>query len=93
MLQNAVHPVPELRQVKVQADQMTTQTGNKLTYPEYVSLLYSAAAQYDSQFGATPSAKLAAKRQVYSHQLDYDVNDYDVDTPVSVIQANFYYAS
>jgi hypothetical protein len=61
MLQNAVHPVPELRQVKVQADQMTTQTGNKLTYPKYVSLLYSAAAPYDSQFGATPSAKLAVK--------------------------------
>jgi hypothetical protein len=41
--QNVVHPTPELRQVKVQADQMTTQSGMRLMYPKYISLLYLAA--------------------------------------------------
>jgi hypothetical protein len=50
MLQSAVHAVPKLRQVKVQADQLATQTGRQLSYVEYVTLLYSAAVQYDSQF-------------------------------------------
>jgi hypothetical protein len=88
MLQNAVNPVPEVRQVKVQADQLMTQTGKALTYSEYVGLVYSASAQYDNQFATSSGAKLAQKRQVYNHQLDTIDDDYDVDKPVSVIQAN-----
>jgi hypothetical protein len=56
MLQNAVHAVPELQQVKVQADQLETQTGRQLSYVEYVTLLYSAAVQYDSQFTVSAGA-------------------------------------
>jgi hypothetical protein len=88
MLQNAVNPVPEVRQVKVQADQLMTQTGKALTYSEYVGLVYSASAQYDNQFATSSGAKLAQKRQVYNHQLDTIDDNYNVDTPVSVIQAN-----
>jgi len=52
MLENAVHKVAELRAVKNQADQMQVHTGKPLTYPQYCTLLLSAAAQYDSQFAA-----------------------------------------
>jgi hypothetical protein len=89
MLQNAVHAVPELCQVKVQADQLMTQTGIPLSYVEYVTLLYSASVQYYSQFTVSAGATLAQKQQVYTHELDYAYEDeYDVDTPVSIIQAN-----
>jgi hypothetical protein len=88
MLQNAVHPIAELRQVKVNADQLQTQMGKRISYNEYVGLLYSASAQYDSQFGTASAAKLAQKRQVYAHHFDLESEDYDLDTPVSVIQAH-----
>jgi hypothetical protein len=51
LLQNAVHPIMELRQVKLQADQFQTQSGKTLTYDEYCSLLLSVAQQYDMQRG------------------------------------------
>ena len=90
MLQNAVHPIQELRQVKTSAAQLQTQTGKAITYTNYIGLLYSAAAQYDSQFSSASGAKLAAKRQVFWHDVDQgdDVDDYDLDTPIAVIQAN-----
>ena len=47
-LQNAVYPVMELCQVKLQAKQFKTQSGKELTYKEYCSLLLSAQ-QYDMQ--------------------------------------------
>ena len=52
LLQNAVHPIMELWQFKLQADQFKTQSGSTLTYDEYCSLLLSAAQQYDMQKGA-----------------------------------------
>jgi hypothetical protein len=50
MLQNAVHPLEELRAIKTQADQHKTQSGVDLTYEQYIHLLVSAAMNYDSQF-------------------------------------------
>ena len=47
LLQNAVHPIAELRQVKVQADQFKTHTKQNLTYDKYCALLLSAAQQYN----------------------------------------------
>jgi hypothetical protein len=65
---------------------------NKYLYAvfEYVTLLYSASVQYESQFTVSAGAKLAQKRQVYTHKFDYDFvkDEYDVNTPVLVIQAN-----
>jgi hypothetical protein len=61
MLQNAVNAVQGLRQVKVQADQLMTQTGRPFGYVEYVTLLYSASVQYNSQFTVSAGAKLAQK--------------------------------
>ena len=51
MLQNAVHPIMELRQVKIQAAQFKTHMGKDLSYDEYCSLLLSAAQQYNAQIG------------------------------------------
>ena len=52
LLQNAVHPIAELHQVKLQADQFWTQSGKHLSFDEYCSLLSLAAQQYDMQHGA-----------------------------------------
>ena len=49
MLENVVHPIMELRQVKMQAAQFEIQSGKALTYNEYCNLLLSAAQQYDVQ--------------------------------------------
>jgi hypothetical protein len=96
MLQNAVHPITELRAVKVQADQHRTQTGDDLDYDQYVTLLTSAANNYDAQF-RSKSKTSVQRRTVYSHELLEDDEDpiepidgaYDIDIGVDTIQANF----
>jgi hypothetical protein len=92
MLQNAVHPIQELRAVKTQADQHKTQSGTDLTYDQYVSLLLSAASTYDAQFTTkTPFAARTPRRAVYSHDVtgsnDGDDSDYDIDYALDIIQA------
>ena len=84
LLQNAVHPVEELRQVKIQADQYKTQSGQAIGYDHYVSLLKSAADQYDSQFTpkSPPNFARSNKRSVYqaehgNHSLDTPIHDLD----------------
>jgi hypothetical protein len=103
MLQNAVHPVAELRQVKTTADQHKTHTGHTLGYEEYVDLLISASQAYDKQHPSKP----ATRRQVYSHEIEnsshdifafthdvhdqYDTDDFapefDIDLSVDLISA------
>jgi hypothetical protein len=98
MLENAVAPLEELRQVKNNADLHTTRTGESLSYDQYSSLLLSAASAYDSHYPQTKSH--GKQRNVYFHDTaedDYD-NDsgscnsdgelYDIDCPIGVIQAN-----
>ena len=50
MLQNAVHGIEELRQVKNTADHIETTSGTAMSYDGYVSLLLSASSAYDEQF-------------------------------------------
>ena len=90
MLENAVYPIAELRQVKINADLEKTRTKRDLTYSEYVSLLLSAAAAYDNQFKTKRE-----RRQVLNHEWEDAYDDaspnndpYDIDAPVSIIQAN-----
>jgi hypothetical protein len=94
MLQNAVHSIMELRQVKNTADQMSSSSGSALTYDTYATLLLSASSSYDDHIKATKS-----KRQIMLHEIDNyqaDQGDYhhdqidetfDIDCPVSSIQA------
>ena len=86
MLQNMVHPVAELRQVKDQADQHKTQTGKDLTYDQYCNLLISAAMNYDAQFH-TQSRPPHAKRTIYNHDIDSPLDSFDIDSDLDVIQA------
>ena len=71
MLENAVSPIKELRAVKTTADLEQTKTGQSITYAQYVSLLYAAAATYDLN-----ANKLASKRYVLQHEsLVHDDDD------------------
>ena len=91
MLQNAVHPIMELRQVKLNAAQLKTFTGKDLTYDEYCSLLLSAAQQYDNQMRNT--GHKIAKRRVYQHEFfDFEghgepfhvhIDNHDIDLPIA----------
>ena len=89
MLQTAVHPLQELRQVKATAEMLKVHHGKDIGYDAYVSLLLSTASDYDSK-----NLINKGKRQVYQHDLlkyeDDDANDshlFDIDTPVDTIQA------
>ena len=89
MLENAVHGLSELRQVKNNADLEKTKTGQTLRFDQYTSLLLSAAAAYDSQF-----ATKRIKHQVFSHEVfdhddpnsSCDSESFDIETPVSTLQ-------
>ena len=94
LLQNAVHPIMELRQVKLQADQLKTHMSKDLTYDEYCSLLLSAAQQYDTQHNS--SVNKLAKRRIYEHDFldshdtsycgtEYD-GTYDIDIPIADLE-------
>ena len=96
LLENAVHPVAELRAVKVQAAQHRTHTGKDLTYEQYCSLLLSAAQQHDQGLSMMPSK--APKRQIYAHEasdranidgeLYMDTQAYDIDHPIQTLDVN-----
>ena len=88
MLQNAVHSINELRQVKNNADLLSTQGGVPLTYDEYTNLLMAAASAYDAQYQPQK-----ARRQVFNH-FSNDINDHEddygnlgIDSPVTSLQA------
>jgi hypothetical protein len=87
MLENAVAPITELRQVKNNADLEQTKTGKALTYDDF---LLSAATAYDIQFAKNP------KRNVFMHNFgdcsdDYSPDDdvaHDIDAPVCMLLGN-----
>ena len=58
LLENAVHPVTELRAVKIQADQQKVHSNKDLTYEEYCALLLSAAQQHDQKLSKVPMLSL-----------------------------------
>jgi hypothetical protein len=92
MLQTAVHPLPELRQVKATAALLKVHTKQDLDYEIYTSLLLATASDYGSKHGVSKG-----KRQVYAHELEhddadlydasYEMDPFDIDRPVDTIQA------
>ena len=96
ILQNAVHPIDELRQVKNQADQYKTQSGKSLDYDGYVNLLLSAASHYDTEHmpKKPPNFARSTKCSVYQADTDFtqdiptDLDSYDIDSSIDHIQAN-----
>ena len=96
MLQNAVHPLEELRQVKNQADQLQAYSGRPISYDTYCTLLLSAASNNDAKFGSRGRTG-ATKRNVYVHDFadhredDVDTNDfYNLDSDVIDLHANLH---
>ena len=90
MLQNAVNGIEELRAVKVQADQFHASSGDSVTYEQYVSLLISAAANYDIQFTVGNKGRgtqRSDKRAVYNHDIEDNGVVYGIDSSISEIQA------
>ena len=87
MLQNAVKPISDLRQVAATAKTTQTATGKKITYDDYVNLLTTAAQVYDDSLIKDPRAR-ARSRKIYEHNTYYhdEFNDnetiYNVDTPI-----------
>jgi hypothetical protein len=62
MLQTAVHPLQELRQVKATAALLKVHTQKDLDHDAYSSLLLSTASDCDSKHIVNKG-----KRQVYAH--------------------------
>ena len=90
MLENAVHPIQDLRAVKIQAAQHKAHTGSDLSYEQYTSLLLSAAQQHDRQLQKPMSR--GPKRNVYEHALDYgesfeDPDPFTIDSSIDAISA------
>jgi hypothetical protein len=76
MLENAVAPIDELRQMKGNADLEKVRTGRALTLAEYSSLLLSASAAYDEAFKPKTTQRLA-----YAHDIGNGNNVFDTDEP------------
>ncbi len=92
ILQNAVHPEEELRQVKNQADQLQAFHGKSIGYNPYCRLLLSAASNLDAKHAPKGKSK-PARRNVYAHDLtDFDEDEfhdtYNLDCDISELQAN-----
>src|SRR5688500_15646871 len=92
LLQDAVNPISELCQVKMQAAQMETFLGKDLSYDYYCGLLLSTAQQYDQQHAK--KGNTTVKRRIYQHDFYtnyepdnfHDAKSYNIDHPLSMIQ-------
>lgn len=92
LLENAVSPIAELRQVKTTGDiqaQSVNSPGKYLSYENYIALLVSAAQQYDAQNLNSNSSTRRSRRSVYSTSVEYtDTDEYhSVDTDVPTLLA------
>jgi hypothetical protein len=91
MLQTAVHPLQELRQVKATSALLKVHAQKDLDYDAYSSLLLATASDYYSKHVVNKGT-----RQLYAHELiheeddlydaSYEMDPFDIDTPVDTIQ-------
>ncbi len=97
MLQNAVHCLDELRQVKNQADQLQAIHGKAIGYDSYCNMLRSAALNYDAKYAPKRrvgnTAAKASKRNVNAHDfVDYEEDEfydaYNLYSNIVDLQAN-----
>jgi hypothetical protein len=87
MLQNAIHPLAELCQVKLTADQNKV-AGVVLTYDNSFKLLYSAAVNYDESFSHKKTARWSALVHDIMAADDVDPKKYDINIGVDAVLAN-----
>jgi hypothetical protein len=83
LLENAVHDVPELRQVKITATLDLAKGGNPISYESYLSLLLASASLYDKGNNFSNSRSPKEKRSIHSTDLSYHPTDFDTDSDVN----------
>jgi hypothetical protein len=97
LLENAVHDVPELRQVKITATLDLAKGGSPISYDSYLSLLLASASLYDNGNNLSNSRSGKNKRNIYTTELAYHPTDfesepdvdYDIDvSPTAIYEAN-----
>ncbi|ACI65686.1 predicted protein [Phaeodactylum tricornutum CCAP 1055/1] len=86
LLENAVHDIPELRQVKITATLDLAKGGSPISYDGYLSLLLASASLYDNGNNLSNARGNKNKHHVYSTDLVYHPTDFDND--LDVLQAN-----
>lgn len=90
LLQNAVNGITDLRQVKLNADQLVQANGTSTSYEQYRDLLLNACARYDAEWQSRAQRPVPARRTVYATDVDYgmdDTNGFGFDTSLDVISA------
>ncbi len=98
MLQNVVHPLQDLWQVKNQANQLQTYHSHPMSYDVHCKLVLSAGSNYNAQY--TPKGRSvqpgtrAIKQEVYTHDVQeteedsFDPGMYNLDSSATSLQAN-----
>jgi hypothetical protein len=91
LLQNAVNGIPDLRQVKLNADQLVQANGAATTYDKYRDMLLNACTRYDVDLQSRAQRSGApTRRTVYATDINADSDDafdFGIDTPLDVISA------
>ena len=89
LLQNAVNSISDLRQVKLNADQLFQANGYDPSYEDYRDLLLNACARYDAEWHARGQRTPSNRRTVYATDVGHgdEPMSFGFDTPVEVISA------
>ena len=92
LLQNAVNGITDLRQVKLNADQLVQANNTGLSYLQYRELLLGACARYDANWESRGTTRVPPppRRTVYMTDVGYPPDDtpgFGFDTPVTTVAA------
>ena len=89
LLQNAVNGISDLRQVKLNADQLLQANGHVASYENYRDLLLNACARYDADWHSRTARAPPSRRTVYATDVGHpdDSDQFGFDTPVNVVSA------
>jgi hypothetical protein len=87
MLQNPVNNIPELRQVKINAELEVAKGGNCLTFQQYVPLLLSAANAFDKVL--VPNKYQQRKQAVFNTTFDLVEENEGEDTEIIVFEEDY----
>ena len=91
LLQNAVNGITDLRQVKLNADQLVQASNTGLSYQQYRDLLLNACARYDAEWQSRGTQRAPnPRRTVYMTDVGSpsdDMPSFGFDTPVTTVAA------
>ncbi|CAJ1953080.1 unnamed protein product [Cylindrotheca closterium] len=94
LLANAIQQTPYLCEIKTSSKLLSAQTGQSLTYPQYVELVTSAAMAHDmamNEQAVVPATHKALFHDIFSphndNMDDYYTQDFDLDVNRQTIEA------